>query len=83
MPRLYVENVPDGMYEALRKQARAGRRSISAEVLAILEQNVPSAQELARRKRLLTNALRISARRPPSPGPLRRSEEMQSEDRER
>ena len=83
MPTLYVENVPDDLYEALRERARASRSSISADVLAILGQNVPTAQELARRKELLARALRISARRPPSKGPFPSSEEMQREDRER
>jgi plasmid stability protein len=83
MPTLYVENVPDDLYEALRERARAGRSSISAEVLAILGQNAPTAQKLARRKELLARALRISARRPPSPGPFPSSEEMLREDRDR
>jgi plasmid stability protein len=83
MPTLYVENVPDDLYEALRKRARTGRGSISAEVLAILGQNVPTAQELGRRKKLLARALRIGARGPALPGPFPSSEEMQREDRDR
>ena len=46
MATLYVENVPDDLYEALRNRAKAQHRSIAAEVLALLEQNVPTAQEL-------------------------------------
>ena len=46
MATLYVENIPDDLYEALRSQAKARRRSIAAEVLALLEENVPTAQEL-------------------------------------
>jgi plasmid stability protein len=83
MPTLYVENVPDDLYDALRKRARARRSSISAEVLAILGENAPTAQELARRKELLARALRISARRPPLPGPFPSTEEMQREGRDR
>ena len=45
--------------------------------------NVPTAPELARRKRLLARALRISAGKPPSPVPFPSSEEMQREDRDR
>ncbi len=37
MATLYVENVPDELYEALRKCARNQRRSIAAEVLELLE----------------------------------------------
>ncbi len=51
MPTLYVENVPDDVYEALRERARGNRNSISAEVLSLLKQNVPTENELARRKR--------------------------------
>jgi len=69
MPTLYVENVPDDLYDA--------------EALAILGENAPTAQELARRKELLARALRISARRPPLPGPFPTSEEMQREGRDR
>jgi len=49
MPTLYVENVRDDIYEALRTRAQARRKSISAEVLELLEQNIPTASELASR----------------------------------
>jgi plasmid stability protein len=83
MPTLYVENVPNKLYEALRKRARKRRTSIAAEVLALLEENVPAADELARRKDFLRKALGIRARRSPSSGPFPTSEEMQREDRGR
>ena len=43
MATLYVENVPDELYEALRGLARQHRKSIAAEVLTLLEENVPTA----------------------------------------
>jgi hypothetical protein len=49
MATLYVENVPDDLYEALRSLAKARRRSIAAQVLVLLEENVPTAQELKSR----------------------------------
>jgi plasmid stability protein len=49
MPTLYVENVPRDLYEALRKRAKSQRRSIAAEVLALLERNFPTQKELKRR----------------------------------
>jgi plasmid stability protein len=49
---LYVENVPDDLYEALRKRAKNQRRSIAAEVLCLLESNVPTAKALQRRRAL-------------------------------
>jgi len=50
MATLYVRNVPRNLYEALRQRARARRRSIAAEVLALLEENIPTAAELKARK---------------------------------
>ena len=83
MPTLYVENVPDNLYEALRARARERRTSISAEVLGLLKQNVPTAEELARRKASFDRIARIAARKSPLPGPYSSAEEMLREDRER
>ena len=83
MPVLYVENVPDDLYDALREQARAHRKSIAAEIITLLEQHVPTPKELARRRRLLSKALRMSAQKPASPGSFPSTEEMIRADRER
>ncbi len=83
MPTLYVENVPEDLYEALRERARARRRSISAAVLELLSENVPTPAELARRAKALKLARRISARPSPGAGPFATAEEMQREDRAR
>ena len=80
MPTLYVENLPEELYAALRSRARANGHSISAEVLSLLKQNVPTPRELARRRALLDRALRLQTRRAPS-GPT--SEDMQRADRAR
>lgn len=50
MPTLYVENVPREVYEALRSRARRRRRSIAAEVLWLLQENVPTDAELKARQ---------------------------------
>ena len=83
MATLYVENVPDEIYKALRKQARANRKSIAAEVISLLEQNVPTEEELKRRRKAIEGLARLRAMRPPSPGPFPSTEEMIREDRER
>ncbi len=83
MPTLYVENIPNELYEALRERARQHRHSIAAEVLTMLEENIPTAIELERRKELLRRVRRIRARRSSSAGSLPTSEEMQREDRRR
>ena len=38
MPTLHVRNVPDELYERIRGQARSNQRSISAEVVVLLNQ---------------------------------------------
>jgi len=45
MATLYVENIPDELYEALREQAKRNRTSIAAEVTLMLEENVVTAQQ--------------------------------------
>ena len=83
MPTLYVENVPDDLYEALRKRARSQRRSIAAEVRALLEQNIPSEKELKRRQRFLLKLKRLHASAVRTAGTFPSAEEMIREDRER
>ena len=81
MPTLYVENVPEELYSALRARAAANGKSITAEVLSLLQQNVPTRRELARRQQVLKLAVRLHAQRPRSSSPP--SEELQREDRMR
>jgi plasmid stability protein len=83
MATLYVENIPDDLYAALRKQAKLRRKSIAQEVISLLETHVSTPQELQRRRELFQKALRMSARRAPSSGPFQSSEEMLREDRAR
>lgn len=83
MPTLYVENVPKDLYEALRARARKNRSSVAAEVIALLQQFVPTAEELKRRKRAFEYLLSVQASTPPGPGPFPSTEEMVREDRER
>jgi plasmid stability protein len=83
MPTLYVENVPEELYEALRERARQHRKSLAAEVLILLEENVPTATELKRRKELMRLARKIRATRPSSLARFPTSEAMQREDRRR
>jgi plasmid stability protein len=83
MPTLYVENIPDDLYAALRKQAKLRRKSIAQEVISLLEAHVSTPQELARRRELLQKALRMSTRRTTASGPFPSSEEVLREDRAR
>ena len=83
MATLYVENVPDELYEALRKRAKQNHKSIAGEVISLLEERLPTAAELRRRKKFLDYVLDLKKNSPPMPGPFRTTEEMQREDRER
>lgn len=83
MATLYVENIPDDLYEALRGRAREHRKSIAAEVLSMLEENVPTAQEVESRQEFLRRVLRLRSRNPQSPSSYPSTEKMQREDRTR
>ena len=83
MATLYVENIPEELYEALRDRARQQRKSIATEVLSLLQENVPTAQELKSRQEFFRRVGRFRSRRPRSAGPFPSSEEMQREDRQR
>jgi len=83
MATLYVENVPDELYDALRVRAKLHRRSITAEVLALLEDNLPTKKELKRRADLLRKLDRLSASLKRVRGEFRSAEEMIREDRSR
>ena len=83
MATLYVENVPDELYAALRDRARQHRKSLAAEVLSLLEENVPTAAELKRRKQFLLRVRRLGSRQGRSSGPFPSTEQMLREDRAR
>lgn len=81
MATLFVENVDDELYQALRERAQSNRRSMAAEVIALLEENVPTRSELKRRSNLLRQVKQFRSRRPARSGPS--AEEMIREDRSR
>jgi plasmid stability protein len=83
MAALYVENVPDDLYEALRKRTRGQRRCIAAEVIQLLELNIPTEKVLSSRRKALAELAKLPSSRTPSPGPFPSSEEMIREDRKR
>ena len=71
------------MASLVLKSSGFSRKSITSEVIELLEQNIPTAAELSRRKELLNRARQIRSRRPSAPGPFPTAEEMQREDRHR
>ena len=83
MATLYVENVPEDVYKALRKRARENHKSIDAEVIALLKQNMPTEAELKRRREFYDRLAELRAKPTLTPGPFPSAEEMVREDRER
>jgi plasmid stability protein len=83
MPTLYVENVPKDLYEALRGRAKSRHRSIAAEVLALLEEIIPTKKELKARQDFLRQVERMRSRKPSSSGAFLSTEALQREDRAR
>lgn len=83
MATLYVENVPDELYEAIRARAKQKRKSIAAEVLTLLEQNVPTARELKARREFLRRVRTLQSAPTAAKGVFPSTEEMQREDRSR
>lgn len=83
MATLYVENVPDDLYRALRDRARQHRKSITAEVLSLLAENVVTAAERRSRQQFLKQAQRLRLHRSRRARAFPASEETQREDRER
>jgi len=82
MATLYVQNVPDELYGALRERARRNRRSMAAETICILEQSVPTSAELKRRTELYRDVRKIR-RKGLWSGAGPSTEEMLREDRAR
>lgn len=83
MATLYVENVPDNLYAALRARAKENHRSIAAEVLSLLEQNIPTEEELRSRRAFYLRVRRMQRRKPVSGRAYPSAEEMIREDRNR
>jgi len=83
MATLYVQNVPDELYDALRNQAKQHGKSIAAEVVTLLKETIPTAQELRARRAFLRRVDRLQSGRPLRAGPWPSTEEMLREDRSR
>lgn len=83
MPTLYVQNVPADLYNALRQRASRNRKSISAEVLSLLEENVVTQEEQRMRQQFMREVYRLRSRRSGSKRKTPTAEEMQREDRGR
>jgi len=83
MPTLYVENIPDDLYKAIRARAKANRGSIASEVLDVLSSSFPAPAELARRKAVIDKLCKLRPARNLTTKVFPSAEEMLQRDRER
>lgn len=83
MATLYVENVPEDRYEALKARAAQNKRSIAAEIIDLIEAFYPTPDEVKQRFAAVDAAFEMSMKEPLTPGPFPSVEEMLQEDRER
>ena len=83
MATLYVENIPEDRYAALRAQAKGNQRSIAAEIMSLLQDHVPTEAELKKRRKAIDQLKRLRSLPPLTPGPFPSAEELVREDRER
>ncbi len=84
MATLYVENVPDELYEALRDRARRRHHSMAAEVVALLADSIPTARQLRGRQEIVHRLERMaSVKKLLRKRTFPTAEEMQRQDRNR
>jgi plasmid stability protein len=82
MATLYVEDIPDDRYEALYELAKRNQRSISEEILALLQENVPTEKEIEARREAIRRLEKLTFTSN-STTPMPSSLDMIREDRER
>lgn len=83
MSVLYVENVPEEIYAALKARARQHRKSISAEVITLLAENIPTEAELTKRRAFAARVGQLRSAPASGTGTYPTVEEMLREDRNR
>jgi plasmid stability protein len=81
MPTLYVGNIPKDLYEALHARARRRNRSMAAELIALLEESVPTEKELKSRQAFLRRVCRLRATKTLRSGSSSTTADLQNQDR--
>jgi plasmid stability protein len=66
MPTLHVRNVPEDLYETIRRKAESERRSFSQEVITLLQRAV---REPARSQAEVLDSIRRNRYQPPPGAP--------------
>ncbi|MGH9575263.1 MAG: FitA-like ribbon-helix-helix domain-containing protein [Candidatus Acidiferrales bacterium] len=81
MRTIKIENVPNNLYKALRARARESKRSISAEIVCLLRESIPTEDELRKRRAFYRKVLRMQKRKQSTSTAFSSSEDMVREDR--
>ena len=77
MATLYVRNIPEELYRALRKRARQHHKTIAEQICTMLEESLPTASVLRKRKKIFRDLENLRFSVPPVRGLFPSSEEMQ------
>jgi plasmid stability protein len=83
MPSLYVENVPEDLYQGLKERAQLDQRSMAAEVISLLKLHIPTKEVTRRRRKAIEGLARLRNMKPLTEGRFPSAEELIREDRER
>jgi len=83
MPTLHVRNVPERLYSRLQHRAEAEQRSLSAEVVLLLEQSITADEDRATQADLLKQMRRHRRAFCPASVGAPDSVDLLREDRER
>lgn len=67
MPTLHVRDVPEEMYERIRRLALARNRSLGAEVVTLLDKALAQEEIRQSQAKLLTGIRRRRQKKPPNP----------------
>jgi plasmid stability protein len=83
MRTIKIENVPHNLCKALSARGRERKRSTSAEILALLEENMPTEAELRKRRAFYRKVKRMQKRKQSAGSDFPSAEDMVRDDRDR
>lgn len=80
MPNLLIRNMPEEVYEIIKQRAKADRRSMPAEVIHLLTENITLEKNRQRHRQAMASIMERAQQKHPTGAD---SLEMLREDRER
>ncbi|HEX6505064.1 MAG TPA: hypothetical protein VF011_17620 [Terriglobales bacterium] len=70
MATICIKNFPADLHEAIRKKARENRSSMRAEVIRVLKENVVTAAQLRRRRKIIDKLSELRGTKSPGNDPF-------------